>query len=216
MAVTVKRFWLVLFVPAGNIAWANGWIYLAVFLGFFLGNGIWLLRHNPGLLEERMHSTTADQKGWDKLLFPLIRLVPFVQLIVTSLDAGRYHWSPIPVWLQVVGGIALLLSFYLFFVTFRENSYLSQVVRIQEERGHRVVSTGPYSYVRHPMYAGLVIFVVGTPLLLGSWYGVLLGLPLVVTLMWRAVLEERTLRDELHGYREYMAQVKYRLIPHVW
>lgn len=133
-----------------------------------------------------------------------------------AFDAVRFHWSPIPVWLQIVGALVLVCSFYLFFLTFRENEYLSPVVRIQDDRGHAVVSTGPYQYVRHPMYAGILVFVVGTSLLLGLGYGVLFGLMLVGLVARRAVLEERTLRQELRGYAAYMAQVQYRIIPYVW
>jgi protein-S-isoprenylcysteine O-methyltransferase Ste14 len=209
-------FALALFLPAGTLAWFPGWIFLVLFFGFYLAVTLWLFRHNPGLLQERMRLATADQKGWDKLLFPLLLVFPFAWLIFMSFDAVRFHWSPMPSWLQFVGAIVLLCSFYLLFLTFRENSYLSPVVRIQEERGHTVVSTGPYHYVRHPMYAGILVFVIGTSLLLGSWYGVLLGFIFVVILARRAVLEERTLLKELRGYAGYMAQVKYRLIPYVW
>ena len=118
--------------------------------------------------------------------------------------------------MQMVVFSKLVCSFYLFFLTFRENSYLSPVVRIQKEHGQTVVSTGPYHYVRHPMYSGIIVFMVGTPLLLGSWYTLLLGLILVVIIARRSVLEERTLREELNGYAAYMVQVKYRFIPHVW
>lgn len=207
---------LALFLPAGTIVWFAGWLYLVLFFGFFLGVNLWLLRYNPGLLQERLHFGTADQKGWDKILFPLLVAFPVVWLVFISFDANRYHWSPVSVWLQVVGGVLLLLSFYIFFLTFRENSFLSPVVRIQQERGHSVVSTGPYHLVRHPMYSGMVIFMVATPLMLGSWYGVLVGLLLVMLLARRAMLEERTLRQELRGYPEYMTQVKYRFIPYVW
>ncbi len=207
---------LTLFVPAGTMAWPAGWIFFVLFLGFFLAVNVWLLRRNPGLFRERMRLRTSDQKGWDKLLFPVVGVFPLAWLVFISLDATRFHWSPVPVWLQAAGAAILAFSFYLFALTFRENSYLSPVVRIQEERGHSVVSSGPYHYVRHPMYAGILIFVVGTTLLLGSWYGLLVGLPFAATLMRRAVLEERTLRKELQGYADYMAQVKYRLIPYVW
>jgi protein-S-isoprenylcysteine O-methyltransferase Ste14 len=207
---------LALFLPAGTISWLVGWAYLALFFGFFMGVNFWLLRHNPGLLQERLHFRTSDQKGWDKVVFPMLGAFPAVWLAFISLDANRYHWSPVPLWVQVIGGILLVLSFYIFFLTFRENSYLSPVVRIQEERGHAVVSTGPYHLVRHPMYSGIVIFMIATPLLLGSWYGVLVGLLLVVLLARRAMLEERTLRQELRGYPEYMSQVKYRFIPYIW
>jgi protein-S-isoprenylcysteine O-methyltransferase Ste14 len=207
---------LALFLPAGTIAWPVGWIYLVLFLGFFLGVNAWLFRHNPGLLQERMSLSKPDQKGWDKVIFPLFLIFPFAWFVFISLDAVRFHWSPVPIWLQEVGVLVLLCSFYLFFLTFRENSYLSPVVRIQKEREHTVVSSGPYHYVRHPMYAGFLLFMTGTPLLLGSWYGVLLGLAFMIVLARRAVLEERTLQQELRGYADYMAQVKYRLIPYIW
>lgn len=205
-----------LFLPAGTIVWAVGWVYLVLFFSFFLSVNAWLFRYNPGLLQERMSLSKPDQKGWDKVIFPLFLIFPFAWLVFISFDAVRFHWSPVPIWLQGVGALVLLCSFYLFFLTFRENSYLSPVVRIQNERGHTVVSTGPYHYVRHPMYAGFLLFMTGTPLLLGSWYGVLLGLAFMIVLARRAVLEERTLQKELRGYADYMAQVKYRLIPYIW
>jgi protein-S-isoprenylcysteine O-methyltransferase Ste14 len=205
-----------LFLPAGRLAWTMGWVYLVLFFGFFLGINAWLFRHNPGLLRERMSLSRPDQKGWDKVIFPLLLIFPFAWLALISLDAARFHWSPVSFWFQGVGVLVLLGAFYLFYLTFRENSYLSTVVRIQKERGHTVVSTGPYHYVRHPMYAGFLLFMTGTPLLLGSWYGVVLGLAFMLVLARRAILEERTLRNELRGYADYMAQVKYRLIPFIW
>jgi protein-S-isoprenylcysteine O-methyltransferase Ste14 len=205
-----------LFAPAGTLSWPVGWLYLVLFFGFFLGINAWLYRHNPGLLEERSRLSRADQKGWDKTLFPLLLALVFAWLVFISVDAVRFHWSPEPVWLQVVGAPVLLSSFYLFFLTFRENSYLSTVVRVQTERGHSVISTGPYHTVRHPMYAGFLLFMTGTPLLLGSWYGVLLGLAFMLVLARRAVLEERTLKAALPGYADYMARVRYRLVPYVW
>jgi protein-S-isoprenylcysteine O-methyltransferase Ste14 len=207
---------LALFAPAGTLAWPVGWLYLVLFLGFYLGVSAWLYRHNPGLLEERSRLSRADQKGWDKVLFPVLLTLVLAWLVFISVDAVRFHWSPEPVWLQVVGTLVLLCSFYLFFLTFRENSYLSTVVRVQTERGHCVISTGPYRYVRHPMYAGFLLFMTGTPLLLGSWYGALLGLAFMLALARRAVLEERTLLAALPAYADYMAQVQYRFVPYVW
>lgn len=212
----VLAFTLALFLPAGTFAWLAGWVFLVLFLGFYLAVTLWLFKHNPGLLQERMHLGSSDQKGWDKVLFPLLLLFPFVWLMFMALDAVRFHWSPLPVWLQFVGAIVLLGSFYLLFLTFRENTYLSTIVRIQADRGHTVVSTGPYHYVRHPMYTGMLAFFVGTPLLLGSGYGIVGGLLLMLMLARRAVLEERTLQTELRGYAAYMRQVKYRLLPYVW
>lgn len=209
-------FGLALFLPAGTLAWLAGWIFLVLFFGFLFAINFWLFRHNSGLLQERMRLGTSDQQGWDKVLFPLLIVFFFVWLIFMSLDAARFHWSPVPVWLQLVGAIVLLCSFYLLFLTFRENSYLSTVVRIQEDRGQTVVSTGPYHNIRHPMYTAILVFAAGSSLLLGSWYGVLSGLILLILLARRAMLEERALRAELPGYAAYMADVKYRLIPHIW
>jgi protein-S-isoprenylcysteine O-methyltransferase Ste14 len=209
-------FALALFLPAGTLAWPAGWLFLALFFGFYLGITIWLAGHNPALLQERSHLRTSDQQGWDKLVFPLLLFFSVAWLSFLALDAARLHLSPVPLWLQAVGAIALIGSFGLLFLTFRENSYLSPVVRIQDERGHRVVTTGPYHYVRHPMYAAIVVFVVGTSLLLGAWLGLLVGALFIVILAWRATLEESTLQAQLPGYAAYMAEVKYRLIPYIW
>jgi len=209
-------FTLPLFLAAGTIAWAAGWIFLVLFFSFTFTLTFWLLRHNPGLLQERMTISKPDQKAWDKVGSVLMYVVFLAWLILMPLDAVRFHWSQVPVWLQVVGAIVLIGSFPLFFATFRENSYLSPMVRIQEDRGQTVVSTGPYHYVRHPMYAAALLFLLGTALLLGSGFGLLLGLILVAMIAGRAVLEEHTLREELQGYDSYMAQVKYRLIPYIW
>ena len=210
-------FALALFLAAGTVVWPAGWAFLVLFFGFTIALSRWLLRHNPGLLTERMTGIgKPDQKTWDKLFFVVANLFFLAWLVVMPLDAVRFHWSQMPPWLQLVGAILLLCSFYLFFLTFRENAYLSPAVRLQTERGQTVVSTGPYQYVRHPMYATAIIFLVGTTLLLGSWYGLILGLILIVAIAIRAVREERTLRAELPGYEEYLAQVKYHLVPYVW
>jgi protein-S-isoprenylcysteine O-methyltransferase Ste14 len=209
-------FALALFLPAGTLAWPEGWTFLILFFGFYTLINAWLARHNPALLEERLRLRTADQQGWDKLLFPVLLLVSIGWLGLLALDGARAHWSYVPIWLQGVGGIVLVGSFALLFLTFRENSYLSPVVRIQRERGHSVISTGPYRYVRHPMYAAIVVFVVGTSLLLGSWFGMLAGGLFLGLLARRALLEEQALRANLPGYEAYIARVRYRLIPYVW
>src|SRR6266700_1080646 len=226
MTLAMKAFmWLVfgflimalpLFLAAGTLAWPVGWIYLILLYGWVLIGILLLLKYNPGLLAERINISPPNQKAWDKVFVLLLNVFFFAWVILRPLDAVRFHWSQMPLWLQVVGGIALVVSFVLMSRVFRENSYLSATVRIQEERGQTVISTGPYHLVRHPMYAGGLFMFLGTPLLLGSWYGLLLALLFLPALLVRAVLEERTLREELPGYDAYMAQVKYRFIPHVW
>ncbi len=216
IAVMLLVFALILFLSAGTITWIFGWIFLALFFCVDIAFILWLYKHNPGLLQERMTRFKSDQEVWDKMLVTLIAVFFFVWLCLMPLDAVRYRWSQMPVWLQVIGAIILLCSFYLYYLTFRENPYLSPAVRIQKERGQTVISTGPYHYVRHPMYSAFIPFYLGTSLLLGSWYGVLLVPIHMAIFARRAVLEERTLRKELKGYDIYMTQVKYRLIPYVW
>ena len=208
---------LALFLPAGSLAWPAAWIFLCLQLGFTAGLSLWLIRHDPELLHERMIGIgREDQKGWDKVLLASVGVAYFGWLVLMGFDAGRYQWSRLPLLLQLLGAAGLLVSYYIFYLTFRENPYLSPAVRIQSERAQRVVSTGPYRYVRHPMYAGFLVYTISTALLLGSGYGLIGGLVLIALVAWRAVREERVLRAELPGYAEYMSEVRYRLVPYVW
>ncbi|HEY7414525.1 MAG TPA: isoprenylcysteine carboxylmethyltransferase family protein [Ktedonobacteraceae bacterium] len=207
-------FPLVLFLVAGTLAWPAAWVFLIMFYGFVIITVRLLLRRNPALLEERM-SVFKLSPGRD-IMFLLVCAISLVWLIVIPLDAVRFHWSQMPLWLQGIGALALLGAFALMYLAFRENAYLTPTVRIQEERRHVVVSTGPYQFVRHPMYTGFHLFFIGMPLLLGSVFGLVLSLALIGLVVSRAVLEERLLRQELPGYDAYMAHVTARFIPHVW
>ena len=208
---------LALFLAAGTIAWPAGWVFWGLFFVFTLALTRWLLSYNPGLLTERMTGMgKSDQKSWDKVFYLLANVYFLAWIVVMPLDAVRFQWTHIPAWLQVVGTAMLLVSFYLFFQVFRENSYLSPAVRLQTDREQTVVSSGLYHYVRHPMYATAILFLTGTSLLLGSWIGLLMEFFLVLGIAFRAVQEEHTLQAELPGYSDYMNQVKYRLIPFVW
>ena len=217
LLLTAVGFGVVLFLPAGTLAWPAGWVYLLLLFGFTIGVTVWLARFNPELLEERMSGIgKPGQKRWDKVFLALLLPVFFGWYVVMALDAVRFEWSGMPPWLQWIGAVILLAAFYIFYLTFRENTYLSPAVRIQTDRGQTVVSTGPYRHVRHPLYAGFILFTVGTTLLLGSAYGVLGALVLNALIAWRAVREEQVLQRELAGYGEYMTRVKYRFIPHLW
>ncbi len=121
-----------------------------------------------------------------------------------------------PLWLQVLGAIAIAVSMYIMYLIMRTNSFAAPVVKIQAERGHRVISDGPYAIVRHPMYGGTLLLIVGIPLLLGSWWGLALSPRLILLFAVRAVMEERTLMAELPGYTDYAARVRYRLVPFLW
>jgi len=210
-------FALALFLAAGTVFWPAAWAFLVLFFGANAALARWLLRHDPELLQERMTGFgKPGEPTWDKVFLVGVQVFLLAWLVLMGLDAVHFRWSQMPGWLQVAGAILLLVSFYLFFLTFRENPYASAAVRVQSERGQTVVTTGPYRYVRHPMYAAGIPFAVGTALLLGSWYGLLMGLVFTIGLALRAVQEERVLQAGLPGYKEYMARVKYRFIPHVW
>jgi protein-S-isoprenylcysteine O-methyltransferase Ste14 len=205
-----------LFVPAGTLVWPGAWVFLAEIWGLGLAVGFWLLDYDPALLKERTGGfVQRDQPPVDKLLVVSLMVLYIAWLVLMGFDR-RYLWSSVPISLQVIGAIGVFLSVYVGYLTFRENSFASPAVKIQTERAHSVVTTGPYRYVRHPMYAGALFHFAGLPLLLGSWWG-LLALPLFIALFTiRIALEEKTLRTALKGYDDYAARVRYRVIPLIW
>jgi protein-S-isoprenylcysteine O-methyltransferase Ste14 len=210
-------FAALLFVSAGILLWLAGWAFMALFFAFALAIVLWLASEDPELLAEWMSSPIQrGQPLWDKVFVATVLLLFAAWLILMPLDAVRFGWSEVPSWLQILGALGVVLSFYIMFLTFRENAYLALVAKLQEERGQSVVSTGPYRYVRHPMYASMFMFFPGSALLLGSWWGLLLCAVLLGLLVWRIPHEERMLENGLAGYDEYERNVRYRLLPHVW
>jgi len=208
---------VLLFVPAGTLAWPAGWIFL---VEFGIASALitrWLRRHNPALLEERMKPLIQrEQKPWDKALMAAFLILWCAWFVVMSLDAARFGWSHMPLWLQALGAIAVAVAMYVMHLIMRTNNFAVPVVRIQAERGHRVISDGPYAVVRHPMYGGTLLLIAGIPLLLGSWWGLALAPVIILLFAIRAVMEERTLMAELPGYADYAARVRYRLVPFIW
>jgi protein-S-isoprenylcysteine O-methyltransferase Ste14 len=212
--VIFTAFGMLLFIAAGTLRWPAAWVLIAEMGAGSIALGLWLRRHDPSLLVERL--SVHYQAPWDKALVGALIISLIGWFVLMAFDAVRFHWSEIPLSVQVVGAFLILLSIYFNFLVFRENTFAAPAVKIQTERGHRVVSTGPYAYVRHPMYTGIVFFYIGVPLLLGSWYGLAAAMFSLYILAVRAVLEERTLMAELAGYREYVERVRYRLIPGIW
>lgn len=206
-----------LFVPAGTVRWPGAWVFLVEIGIGGLATELWLARHDPGLLAERRKSMLQrGQAGWDKVLLAAIPLLLFACLPLMALDAARFQTSHVPVWVQGIGGLALAVSFLIVYLAYRANSYAAPVAKIQSERGQKVVTSGPYRYVRHPIYAGGILYYFSIPLLLGSWYGLAMVPVMSAIIAARAILEERMLEAELDGYAEYAARVRYRLIPMIW
>lgn len=207
---------VLLFGAAGTLNWPEAWLYPALATAISFGAGVWMARNDPALLSERMRSPfQREQKPWDKVVMAVMLAFWIGWLVVMGLDA-RYHGSDVPTALKAVGLALIVLGSYLIGLTLKANSYAAPVVKIQTGRGHAVATNGPYAYVRHPMYAGALLFLAGVPLLLGSWWGLAAAPALVLIIALRAVLEERTLAAELDGYADYAARVRYRFVPYLW
>jgi protein-S-isoprenylcysteine O-methyltransferase Ste14 len=207
-----------LLLLSGNWLWVEGWIFSAWFVALSATAIIYLYVRDPALLVERYQMPgTANQKGWDRyVVFGIVGWF-MVWFGIMPLDSQRYAWTaPFPIWLQALGGGLLLPSAVLFLRAYTDNTFLSPLVRIQSDRKQRVVSTGVYGFVRHPMYLGASLLFVAAPMLLGSLWGIGLGVAGIGLLVGRIVGEEKTLTDELEGYVDYKTKVRYRLIPFVW
>jgi protein-S-isoprenylcysteine O-methyltransferase Ste14 len=204
------------FGSAGTLDWPEAWIYMILQYSFSMMLGIWLKKHNPSLLRDRMAFLKPTAKAWDKviLLISTIAFIPY--LILPGLDAVRFQWSSVPLLVKAVGFIGIILSFMLVFWVMRENTFLSRIVEIQKEKGHRVITTGPYQYVRHPMYFGVIVLFFSIPVALGSLLGLIPSGALTLLILIRTVLEDKTLREELEGYNSYTEKVRYKIIPGIW
>lgn len=207
---------VLLFVPAGTVRWPEAWFYLVSMVALSLTLGVALARRDPGLMNERLSPPIQkSQTAADKVLLSVLLAGIFAWQILMGLDF-RFGWSAVPPWLRVAGAIVLLFGIWICYLTMMENSFAAPVVKIQNERGQKVITTGPYAYVRHPMYGGAIFFFAGTALLLGSWWGLASVLVFIVLLGIRTFIEEKTLRAGLRGYDDYAARVRYKLIPMVW
>ncbi|HLN24462.1 MAG TPA: isoprenylcysteine carboxylmethyltransferase family protein [Patescibacteria group bacterium] len=208
---------VVMFLAAGTVDWPGAWAFLGEMAGLGVVAGLALNRHDPALLNERLRPLAQkDQPVTDRVLMIVIILLIFGWLAFMGLDAVRFRWSVVPVWGQVLGGLCIALSTGVGYRVMRENSFAAPVVKIQKERGQTVISTGPYRHIRHPMYAGGIFFFIGTPLLMGSGWGLAVAPFLFGVLIIRIFIEEKALREGLPGYDAYAARVRYRLIPHIW
>lgn len=204
-----------LFWSAGRIDWWPGWAVLAVMAAWITATAVVILRFNPALLAERL-GPRRGAKSWDTAILSLLGLLQLARYIVAGLDT-RFGWSgDFPLAAQIVALALCILGYALVVWATASNAFFSQIVRIQTERGHKVVSGGPYRYVRHPAYIGAIIYELAAPVLLASWWAMAISGVCVGLLLLRTALEDRTLRVELAGYEEYARRVHYRLLPGVW
>jgi protein-S-isoprenylcysteine O-methyltransferase Ste14 len=207
-------FGVILFSVAGRLDWWEAWAFLIIHLAGVMANGLWSLRHNPEVINER-GKIGKNAKAWDKVIGIFYMILLLGIYVIAGLDK-RFGWSAEPVWVEMLGAIAFALSLVITFWVMKSNAFLSTFVRIQDERGHTTVTSGPYRFVRHPMYVGILFMSLGMPLLLGSWWAVIPGVLNILLFIVRTALEDRTLQAELPGYVEYSQKVRYRLIPGIW
>jgi protein-S-isoprenylcysteine O-methyltransferase Ste14 len=208
-------FFVILFLSAGRLDYWQGWVYVAVGLVMFTLNYT-VFRLDPELLKERSKPGEGTKK-WEKLILGLSFLGSLAMYVVAGLDSGRFHWTPDMGYYPVIPGIALVIAGQLMFlIAEKQNRFFSSVLRIQREREHTVCETGLYRFVRHPAYMGLVIQSVGFPLLMGSQWSIIPAGVLILLVLIRTCLEDRTLLKELNGYAEYAKKTKYRILPMIW
>jgi protein-S-isoprenylcysteine O-methyltransferase Ste14 len=203
-----------IFVPAGTIDFWQAWLFLACYFAASLLVSFWLMRNDPALLERRMRGGPwAEGERSQKIIMSITSLGFVALLVVPGLDR-RFGWSHMPAAVTVFGDLLLLAGWYGILAVFRANTYAAATIKV--DKGQTVISTGPYAVVRHPMYATALLMLVGIPVALASWWGLLVFVAIVPALAWRLLDEERVLARDLPGYAEYLAKVRWRLFPLVW
>ena len=199
------------FIPAGTLNYWQAWVYLAILFLPMIGVEIYFLKHDPILLERRMQARekTIEQKKIIRLTYPIF----LITFLLPGFDR-RFGWTHTPAVVIIAADIVVLLSYYFFFLVLRENSYASRIIEVSSDQ--RVIDTGPYALIRHPMYTAVVLLYLLSPLALGSWLAMIPTLLLIPLIILRALDEEKTLARDLKGYKEYMQRVKYRMLPGIW
>ena len=201
---------------AGSLAWVNAWVYAGLALIYKAIYSMVLVKKNPELLNERGRFIKKDTKSFDKVFFGLLIPLSLAQIIVAGLDAGRFGWTNLPPWANVLGLLGMCTGFVIVLWAMIANTHFEATVRIQKDRHHQVCSSGPYKLIRHPGYAGGILAIFGSPLLLGSGWALVPAMLTTILFITRTSLEDRTLQKELDGYREYAKTTRYRLLPYVW
>jgi protein-S-isoprenylcysteine O-methyltransferase Ste14 len=203
---------------SGDWLWVEGWIFTLWFFTLCGSVLFYLVRHDPALLRERFQKPgAANDESWDRIFICLLMGFFLAWILLMPLDAKRFGWSgPFPLGLQLAGGAGMILSFFFIYRSYTDNPFLSPLVRFQKERKQKLVSTGVYGFVRHPMYLGAIAWFLGMPLMAGSWAGMGIGVILTAMLVGRIFGEEKMLARKLKGYAAYRTRVKWRLVPLVF
>ena len=214
LVVLATAMGLLLFMAAGTMSYWRAWVYLGIFFGASALTTLFLIRRDRALLERRMRGgPTAEKRPVERIIM-VFTSIGFVALLVVPALDYRFQWSNVPLWVVVAGDVLVVVGFYFIFLVYRENTFTSATIEVAP--GQTVISTGPYAVVRHPMYASALLYLGGTPLALGSYWGLVPFAALLPFLMWRLFDEEKFLAETLPGYVEYQRKVRHRLVPGIW
>ena len=210
--------WMIgsLFLAAGRINWMRGWIGVALWIVGLTAVGLASRHYNPGIIKERANWRRKDTKRFDKIFFIFYMPLVFAQPVLAGLDAVRFRWSSLPFAFVYPGAVLYAAAMTLIGWVLCINPFAEATVRIQTDRGQTVVTSGPYRWVRHPMYVGAMLMYLSMPLVWGSVWALVLGAVTAGLMIWRTTMEDRTLRRELAGYEDYASTTRYRLLPGVW
>ena len=203
-----------LFLSAWTFNYWQAWVFLIVFFGSAFLITVYLMKNDPKLLERRVTAGPLNEKEKSQKIIQFIAQFAFLLVLIFPVLDHRFAWSVAPVYLTIIGDILIIIGFYIVFLVFKENTHTSALIEVETDQ--KVVSTGPYAFVRHPMYIGALILLLGTPLALGSLWGVLTIIPISVVIIWRLLDEERFLSKNLKGYEKYKKETHYRLIPFIF
>lgn len=207
----------ILLWAADDWGWQQGWAWIGEVSALSVAINAWLWFNDRGLLEERLSNPFSPrQRPVDTAILAGIMVLLLAWIALMGLDARRFMWTSAPLWAQIVGAALVGLSMVLVWETFRANPFASSEVRVQQERSQKVIDTGPYRYVRHPMYAGLLLFLLGSPLTVGSLWGIAGGAAVMVGIVVRTLGEEAVLKKDLPGYEDYMQKTPWRIVPGIW
>ncbi len=203
-----------LFLTAWTLNYWQAWVFLAVFFIAVLIITLYLIKKDPGLLERRVKAGSAAETRRSQKIIQFLAAIAFILIFILSALDHRFAWSVLPDYVVVIGDLLVAFGLLFVFFVFRENSYASATIEVATEQ--RLIATGPYAIVRHPMYTGAFIMLAGVPLALGSWWGLLAVIPIIVVIILRLIDEEKFLQTNLAGYSDYLSKVKYRLLPLIW
>jgi protein-S-isoprenylcysteine O-methyltransferase Ste14 len=206
---------VILFLASGRLNWTMAWALIVVMAAWIVATGLAIIPRYPQLLADRV-SPPKGAKVWDTVIMGIAGGLTVAGYVIAGLDL-RYGWTTaMPAAAPVAALILTIIGYSIVVWATASNAFFSMAVRIQKERGHAVATGGPYRFVRHPAYVGMVLQFLGSPIVLGSWWAGLIGLVCALLILLRTALEDRTLLSELAGYREYAARVRYRLVPGIW